>query len=297
MNDRFRPMLAVRGEPFDSQEYLFEVKWNGIRALARRDTAGWDLWGRELADYRSRYPDMQVLATLPPGTILDGELIVLNQGVPDLDAILARHQLTHPSKIQHASQQQPVTYMVFDLLAHRGCALLGQPLQARRALLQDLLARWQQPRMQFSDGVVGPGRRLFEQAVRLGQEGIMAKHLASRYLPGKRCCWLKIKPARRLPCVLIGWQPGVCGLGGLLVAAPWGGRLQYVAHVRMGLSDQERRRLPAVLSGYGRARPVVPCPHRGLWLEPELLCAVNHLDWTRAGRLRGASFHGWLKAP
>jgi bifunctional non-homologous end joining protein LigD len=97
-----------------------------------------------------------------------------------------------------------------------------------------------------------------------------------------------------LPCVVIGWQPGVCGLGGLLVAAPWGGRLQYVANVRTGFSDPERRSLPAVLSGRGRARPVVPCPHRGLWLEPELLCAVNYLEWTRAGRLRGASFHGLL---
>jgi bifunctional non-homologous end joining protein LigD len=240
---------------------------------------------------------MQVLAALPPGTVLDGELIIQSQGLPDLEAILARHQLTHPTKIQHASQQQPVTYMVFDLLAYRGCSLTGQPLQARRALLQDLLAGWQEPRVQFSDGVVGPGRLFFEQAVRQGQEGIMAKHVASRYLPKRTSCWLKIKPARRLPCVIIGWQPGVCGLGGLLVAAPWAGKLRRVANVRTGFSDPERRRLPAVLAGRSRARQVVPCPHRGLWLEPELLCAVNYLEWTSAGRLRGASFHGWLAAP
>ena len=96
MNDRIWPMLAARGEPFDSPEYLFEVKWNGIRALASRShksqSTGWELWGRELADYRSRYPEMQVLAGLPPGTILDGELVRLPQGVPDLEAILARHQ-------------------------------------------------------------------------------------------------------------------------------------------------------------------------------------------------------------
>ena len=155
-------MLAVRGEPFDSPEYLFEVKWNGIRALASRShesqpTGGWDLWGRELADYRSRYPEMQVLAALPPGTILDGELVLLSQGLPDLEAILARHQLSHPAKIQHASRQQPVTYVVFDLLAHHGRSLVGQPLHERRALLQDLLARWQEPRVLFSEGIVGAG--------------------------------------------------------------------------------------------------------------------------------------------
>ena len=297
MNDRCRPMLAVPGQPFDSTEYLFEIKWNGIRALAARHTYGWDLWGRELADYRLRYPELRVLAALPPGTILDGELISWSQGLPDLEAILARHHLSHPAKIQHASQYQPVTYVIFDLLAYQGRSLVGQPLQARRALLRDLLTRWQQPVLQFSEGVVGPGRVLFEQAIRQGQEGIMAKHVASRYLAGTRsACWLKIKPARRLPCAIMGWQPGVCGLRGLLVAAPWQGRLRYVANVRTGFTDEDRRRLPALLAGLGRAGPVVPCPHRGLWLEPELLCQVNYLDWTRAGHLRGASFHGMLTA-
>src|SRR5881275_2400220 len=107
MSERCLPMLAARGLPFDSAEYLFEVKWNGIRALASRpcgsqSTSGWDLWGRAMADYRSRYPEMRVLAALPPGTILDGELVLLPDGLPDLEAILARHQLASPAKIQQA---------------------------------------------------------------------------------------------------------------------------------------------------------------------------------------------------
>jgi ATP-dependent DNA ligase len=297
MSARILPMLAARGAPFDSPEYLFEVKWNGIRALASRPCGSqrdWDLWGRDRAAYQDRYPEMEVLTALSPGTILDGELVLMPQGLPDLEAILARHQLTNPVKIHYASWQQPVTYVAFDLLAHNGRSLLGQPLQARRALLQDLLARWQEPRLQFSEGIVGAGKVFFEQAVRQGQEGVMAKHLASRYLPGKRSsCWLKIKPARRLPCVIIGWEPGVCGLRGLLVAAPWGGRLRYVANVRTGFTDQERRRLAAVLAARGRSRPVVRCPHAGCWVEPDFVCLINFLEWTRAGRLRGASFHGW----
>ena len=130
-------MLAARGAPFDSAEYLFEVKWNGIRALASRSPGsqpdGWDLWGRDLADYRCRYPEMPVLAALPPGTILDGELVLLSQGVPDLDAILTRHQLSHPAKIQHCSLRQPVTYVVFDLLAHQGRSMVGQRRVSERA--------------------------------------------------------------------------------------------------------------------------------------------------------------------
>jgi ATP-dependent DNA ligase len=300
-------MLAVPGVPFDSPEYVFEIKWNGIRALASRRTDArhtdarhtddWDLWGRESTDYRSRYPEMQVLAALPPGTILDGELVLMPHGLPDLEAILARHQLNHTAKIRQASRAQPVTYVVFDLLAHHGRSLVGQPLKMRRAVLQELLFRWREPRVQFSEGVVGPGRLFFEQAVRQGQEGVMAKHLASRYLPGRRSsCWLKIKPARRLPCVVVGWEPGALGLRGLFVAAPWAGCLRYVANVRTGFTDGERRRLAILLGSRRRADPVVSCSQAGLWAQPELLCEVNYLEWTKAGRLRGASFQRLLES-
>jgi len=80
MNDFLLPMLAVAGEPFDSPEYLFEVKWNGVRALAARDTSGWCLWGRDRADYTARYPELECLRHLPEGTILDGEETVQQCG-------------------------------------------------------------------------------------------------------------------------------------------------------------------------------------------------------------------------
>jgi hypothetical protein len=124
---------------------------------------------------------------------------------------------------------------------------------------------------------------------------LQPKNLAGLYLPGRRSGrWLKIKPARSVPCVVIGWQPGRWGVRGLLVAAVWDGRLQYVAKVRTGFTMEERRWPPSILAGLGRARPVVPCPHPGLWLEPVVICQVSYLDWTRAGRLRGASFRGML---
>ncbi|MGZ4662881.1 MAG: ATP-dependent DNA ligase, partial [Arthrobacter sp.] len=209
MNQLTLPMLAVRGEPFDAEEFLFEVKWNGVRALAAREAEGWLLWGRDQADYRGRYPELDVLRRLPPGTVVDGELVVLPQGLPDLDALLARHQLVQPLKIRQAAQQQAVTYVLFDMLAHRGRSLLGHPLQVRRRELEQLVRDLHEPRLVFSEGVVGTGRVFFEQAVRQGQEGVMAKHLASRYLPGRRSsAWRKIKPVRSLPCVIIGWVPG-----------------------------------------------------------------------------------------
>jgi ATP-dependent DNA ligase len=192
------PMLAVRAEPFDSSEYLFEVKWDGVRAVAAREAIGWRMWGREAADYTARYPELEVLSRLPPGTLLDGEVILCQGGRPHLPSLLSRHQLLRPSQIEAQSRVRPVTYVVFDLLAIRGRSLLGHPLQARREILHGLLDPLHEPRLVFSAGVVGSGRRFFAEAVRQGQEGAMAKHLASRYRPGRRsAAWKKIKPAFR----------------------------------------------------------------------------------------------------
>ncbi len=297
----FLPMLAARGEPFDSPEHLFEVKWNGVRALAAIEQGQWLLWGRDLADYRPRYPELAILSRLPAGTVLDGELVLLHQGVPNLEALLARHQLLDPAKLRHVSRDRPITYVVFDALYRQGRCLFGEPLQARREVLQRLLDGLHEPRLCLSEGVVGSGQAFFEEAVRQGQEGVVAKHVASRYLPGKRsAAWRKIKPARTLPCVIIGFVPGRPGRRGfrsLLVAASVRGRLSYVANVCSGFSGPVRAQLPPLLARRVRSQPVASCPHRGIWVEPDLYCQVRFLEWTRGGRLRGASFQRLLEAP
>ncbi len=294
----FLPMLAARGEPFDSPEYLFEVKWNGVRALAAIEQEQWLLWGRDLADYRSRYPELAVLSRLPTGTVLDGELVIWDQGLPNLDALLARHQLLDPAKLRHVSRDQPVTYVVFDVLYRQGRCLFGEPLQARREILQELLDRLQEPRLCLSEGIIGDGQAFFEEAVRQGQEGVMAKHLASRYVPGKRsAAWRKIKPALTLPCVIVGFVPGRRQFRSLLVAASLHGRLSYVANVCSGFSGSVRTQLQPLLAQRVRSQPVVPCPRRAVWVEPDLYCQVRFLEWTRGGRLRGTSFQRLFEAP
>jgi bifunctional non-homologous end joining protein LigD/DNA ligase-1 len=298
MMDRFLPMLAVRGEPFDSPEYLFEVKWNGVRALAASASGRWQLWGREQGDYQDRYPELEPLSRLPSGTVVDGELVLLSAGVPDLDALQRRHHLSRPGEIQQRSRRQPVTYVLFDLLVDRGQSLLGQPLVRRREVLQQLVQQLGEPRLAFSEGVLGWGRVFFEQAVRQGQEGVMAKHLSSRYVPGRRsAAWKKLKPGRWLAGVVVGYVPGVAGVQSVLVAALHAGGLRYVAQVRSGFGGPERRRLQGLLQQRIRVRPVVECPCRGIWVEPELYCRIGFLEWTRAGRLRGARFRGLLAAP
>lgn len=293
----YLPMLAVSSEPFDSPEYLFEVKWNGVRALAVNEPEGWRLWGRAHAEYRERYPELAGLRRLPSGTVLDGEVVQVSQGRPDFDGLLARHQLGCPSAVRWHSRQQPVNYVVFDVLRAAGRCVLGQTLEARRALAEALVHDLAEPRVSFSAGVVGAGRSLFTEAVRQGQEGVMAKHRSSRYLPGRRSsAWKKIKPLRELPCAIVGYRPGRAGVRCLLAAALHEGCLRYVGQLHSGFTAAARVELQARLAAHLRPAPVVPCRARGVWVEPVVYCRVRFLEWTRHGYLRGASFRGLLDA-
>ncbi len=291
----FAPMLAVAAdEPFDSSDYVFEVKWDGIRTLTWRDASGWRLWGREGADYTSRYPELAVLAALPVGTALDGEMVLCTQGVPDLPALLARHAHARGSRFL---AQPPVRYHVFDALYEGGRCLFGRPLLERRALAQQHVAALADERVAFSEGVIGSGRALFQQAVAAGHEGVMAKHRASPYRPGCRCSfWKKIKPWRRLPAVILGYVPGRYGVRRLLVAAVHQDQFRFVAELRSGLTAALRRQLATCLAGRTCLGPVVPCRRQAVWVRPQLYCQVRYLGWTAHGTLRCASFAGLLTA-
>jgi ATP-dependent DNA ligase len=195
-------MLAVPAGPFDSPDYCFEFKWDGIRALAAVDQGGWRLWGREQADYTARYPELDVLRRLPRGTLVDGELVVLDAGGrPDLPRLLRRHGLADPWRIRQARRWCAVRYVLFDLLYHAGRNLLHEPLVRRRDVLATLYQRFEAADVQFSQGVVSQGRALFAAALAQGHEGIVAKHLASAYRPGWRsAAWRKIKPRPKGTC-------------------------------------------------------------------------------------------------
>ena len=199
MLPRLLPMLAVPAEPFDSPAYSFEVKWNGVRALAAVESAGWRLWGRARAEYTVRYPESDVLRRLPAGTLVDGELVAFDaNGRPDLPRLLRRHGLTDPWRIRQARHWCAVRYVLFDLLYHAGRCLLKEPLLRRREMLEQLCQRLDAVDVALSVGVVGQGRALYAAALAQGHEGVMAKHLASRYRPGRlSVVWRKIKPRLR----------------------------------------------------------------------------------------------------
>ena len=289
------PMLATSAAPFDSSAYEFEVKWDGVRALAAVEGNRWRLWGRELADYGGRYPELEVLRRFPSGTVVDGELVMFQGNRADLNAVLRRHQMTHPGRIRHASRQQPVRFVLFDILHHHGRPLLQEPLSQRRSVLAELLTKIDAPALMFSEGTAEFGRSFFERMVAEGHEGVMAKHQTSRYLPGRRsAAWKKIKPTDVLPCVIIGYTRSREGIHSLLVASMHHGPLHYVGQITSGFSDRMKIDLERRLAQRRRHRPVVACPRQALWVEPDLYCRVRFQHWTPRGRLRGASFAGLL---
>jgi ATP-dependent DNA ligase len=197
---RVAPMLAVPAAPFDSPEYSFEVKWDGVRALAKVEASGWCLWGREQADYTARYPELAALRQLPAGTLLDGELVAFDaKGRPDLARLLSRHGLADAWRIGKARQWCPVEYLVFDLLYHRGRCLMNEPLSQRREALAEMCTDVPVSSVAFSAGVIGAGKAFYAAALAAGQEGVMAKHLSAPYRPGRRSpAWRKIKPGCEL---------------------------------------------------------------------------------------------------
>ncbi|NLY01998.1 MAG: hypothetical protein GXY83_38435 [Rhodopirellula sp.] len=210
--------------------------------------------------------------------------------------MLCRHQLTGQFKTKLASRQNPVLYVVFNLLFHGSRSLLALPLCQRRQILADTLHPLDSSRVILSEGIVGAGTVLFEQVVRQGHEGVMAKHLSSCYLPGRRSSsWLKIKPTEILPCVIIGYIPSRNGFRSLLVATQREGSLRYVGEVGVGLTRREWAELARRLPGKTRPEPIVPCPKKAVWLEPRMYCRVRSLGWTHSGRLRGASLAGLIE--
>ena len=281
------PMLATLvDEPFDSDRHLFEIKWDGIRALSFVEGEGYRVLSRNRQDLAGAYPELESLRALPSGTLLDGELVVFEGERPSFSRALERMQAKGGLRAKTLARALPARYVVFDCLYLAGEALLARPLSERRERLRALLERAADARLTFSDGIVGPGRAFFEQARARQLEGMVAKELDGAYLSGKRTrSWLKVKTTRTIPCAILGFVADERGtLTSLIVALEEGGRLVSAGRVGSGLSDEMRARLDELCRARVRRTPYVPCDDReGTWIEPGLYCLVSYLERTENG--------------
>lgn len=289
------PMLAVLGDaPFDSDAHLFEWKWDGFRAFVRRGPDGLTILSRRERDLRPRFPDLDFLDALPEGTILDGEIVALEDGKPNFELLLSRERTRAGDQVDRLARSRPVLFVAFDILYADGERLTDCTLLERREALRPLVAQLGHPRALFSEGIVGPGRKLYEDAVGRELEGIVAKRTTSRYLPGKRTeDWIKIKRSQIAFCVILGFQrDGTGGLKSLVVAMEEHGTLRCVGRVGSGFTEEMRRTLLLQLEARVRAMPIVPTDLDGIWVEPGLFCRVSYVERTKAGMLRAPVYRG-----
>lgn len=307
------PMLAVDGggEGFDDPEWVFEVKWDGVRAIATTvrpgtgEPASTRLVSRLGNDVTAAYPELASLweRVLARNAVLDGEIVAFGtDGVPSFQRLQRRMHLRDEGGVDRARTRIPVTYMVFDLLAVDGAAIIDRPLAERLALLDEVLVPG--GAVQRSEAVPEAGTALFSAASERGLEGLVAKRAASPYRPGQRSRdWRKLKVRRSVDCVVGGWLPGQGGRGGSLGALLLGlhdeGRLRYVGRVGSGFDEAELARLDALLAERAGDSPFSggpPRPPKGArFVRPDLVCRVEYGEVTEEGVLRAPSYKGLVE--
>ncbi len=296
-----RPMLAKTGEPFDSEDYVFEVKWDGLRTLVFKHDDRIELQNRNLRNVTSGFPELAELrkSVRAKSAIFDGEAVVLGErGTPNFGSLQKRFGIDDPKRASSLSKTIPVTYVAFDLLHLDGTDLISRPLLERKERLKSILTEG--PHLLFGDHVETSGVRFFREASKKGFEGVIAKNRHSAYLLGARgSLWIKIKGTRTQDCVIVGYTNGEgfrASTFGSLVVAAYGpdGMLRHMTNVGGGFDNEILVGLKARLAKLERKSPVpvgpVDAPSPVTWVRPELVCEVKYMSMTRDGKLRFPRF-------
>jgi bifunctional non-homologous end joining protein LigD len=303
-----RPMLATAGvlpPPGQQEAWAFEMKWDGVRAIAYvRGPGDVLVLGRNDRDATVTYPEVGEVGAAVGGRpcILDGEIIAFAPatGRPDFGTLQQRMHVQDGAQIRTLMRTVPVVYLVFDLLHLDGRSLLGAPYDERRALLAGLPLAGS--RCQIPPAFLGGGAHALATSAAQGLEGVVAKRRDSPYEPGRRSpCWVKVKNVSTQDVVVGGWKPGqgrrAGGIGSLLLGVPAPGGLAFVGHVGTGFTDAALADLAARLAPRERRTSAfldVPREYARLahWVEPELVGEVTFSGWTADGRLRHPSWRG-----
>lgn len=293
-------MLATLSEKTPSgPAWAFEIKYDGVRVLARRDGDEVRLTGRSGRDITARYPEVALAigGLAVPEFVLDGEIVAEDEnGRPSFQRLQARMHLSKPRDIERCARSVPVRGMFFDCLSLLGHDLRGLPLEQRK----ELLARVLPPLgpVQRVDHIVSQGPAFYDAANQLGLEGIVAKKLASTWTGRRSPDWLKIKCQRRQEFVIGGYTEGQgsrAKMGALHVGVyDDDRRLVYVTKVGTGLDDATIETIAKALTPRATSPFDVDSPGaRGnRWAEPKLVCEVRFTEWTREGGLRHPTFLG-----
>ncbi len=293
----YKPMLAKdASNPFSDKDWIFEVKWDGFRAIAYIDEE-LSIKSRNENELKHNFPELAELTQLANGLVVDGEIVVMSEGKPDFQSLLERGQAVSAGEIQRQAKRAPVVYIVFDVLEKDEKPLTKLPLMERKKILKDSLREGSH--VLLSDFIEEKGEAYYQLALEKGLEGVMAKKKDSLYEEGLRTgSWLKIKKLKTCDCVIFGYTKGghvrEKTFGALILGLYDKGKPVYVGKVGTGFTEETL----GVLSDTFEKLKTELAPFkpesgdRVTWLEPKLVCEVAYQVVTRDMRLRMPRFKG-----
>lgn len=293
-NDKaISPMLIAENRTaFDDANYIFELKLDGIRALAYLSSEGTELRNKRNKRLNSIYPELKhIHKNIKRRCILDGELVVLHNGVPDFFELQRRSLMNNPVKIELAAKKLPVCFTAFDILYRDSDTLTGLPLMERKNILEQTIT--ETPSLAVSRYIEKDGLALYQAAEQRGLEGIVAKRKDSKYYSGKRTKeWIKCKNLCDEDFVVCGYFFKEADKVSVILGSYDKGKLVYQSHVIMGVSrhdygiiNSEKKTDKIRYAGF-------PDFENVKWLEPNLVCAVQYMERTPGGGLRQPVFKG-----
>ncbi|HRO43349.1 MAG TPA: DNA ligase D [Flavipsychrobacter sp.] len=284
------PMLAtLQPEPFDNPDWLFEIKWDGYRAIAKMEDGNVELSSRNGITLKKFYPVADALEALNMNAVLDGEIVVLD------DEGRANFQML---QLWTKEQKGTLCFMVFDLLWYNGYDFTDISLTERKTILEKVLP--ENNVIKYCDHVMEKGKDFYNLSVSWGIEGIIAKKANSNYVQGKRSKnWLKLKNANVLEAVIAGFTKGRNSrkyFGALILAQYEQNEIKYIGHTGSGLDEKTTKAvyeklMPLVTEKHPfKTKPKTNMP--ATWVKPELVCEVKYQERTKDGILRIPIFLG-----
>ena len=289
LQEYIEPMLAKETDkPFDDKEWIYEIKWDGYRAIAEVNRDSIRLYSRNGNSFNAAYPIIvEELSKIKLKAILDGEVVVTDENGRASFQALQDYGNNPNTTIQ---------YYIFDLLSLDGKSTISLPLLDRKMLLKKLIPK--NDVLKYSDHVTGKGKSFFKVSEKRGLEGIMAKKAESNYYPGRRSSeWLKIKHHKTREAIIAGFTKPAGSrkhFGALVLGVKSGNSLKYVGHTGTGFNEKTLQEVYALMEPLkSKSSPfdeVVKTNMPVTWIKPQLVCEIKFSEETSGGIMRHPVF-------
>ena len=289
-----KPMLiGTEGEPFDSEDYIYELKLDGERCIAYLDSDKTVLKNKRNILMLPKVPELtDIHKNAGVRCILDGELAVIKDGKPDFFEIQKRSMMSNPVKIDMAAKKYPACFTAFDILYYEDRQVTDLPLTERKELLQKVV-KSENSRFAVSRFIEKNGIAFYNLAKQRELEGIVAKRKDSRYYFDRRTKdWIKIKYLKDDDFVVLGYVPKENNMNSIILGQYKNNQLIYKGHVTLGVGGEPFRKIKSFDETSCPFTDIPKGNENAVWVKPELVCTVKYMMKTENGGMRQPVFKG-----